>query len=210
VRTEDEQGALGNRVSGIFPMLPAWSMPMVERLQAVVQEMETIKENQEAQALTLMNETSLSVPAALMAPTLLVGTAMDPTRLAARFPGPVIPKLAGRPPLYGFNFTCTNVPGVQVPLYVAGHKMEYMLGILMLTGNLGFGVAVTSYNQQMLFSCISETRLMPDIDAMSDAIGAAFEELLGAAREKNGAPSEPVKVEERRSSQASSGEAAAG
>jgi hypothetical protein len=62
----------------------------------------------------------------------------------------------------------------------------------------------------MLFSFISETRLMPDIDAMSDAIGAAFEELLSAAREKNGAPAEPVKVEERRSSQGSSGEAAAG
>jgi hypothetical protein len=62
----------------------------------------------------------------------------------------------------------------------------------------------------MLFSYISETRLMPDIDVMSDAVGAAFDELLGAAREKNGAPAEPVKVETRRPEQTSSGGAAAG
>ena len=144
VRTEDEQGALGNRVSGIFPMLPAWSMDVLERLQAVCVETGKIKESEEAQALTLMNETSISTPAVVMAPTLLVNTPFDPTALAARFPAPVLPRLGPRPPYFGFNFTCTNVPGVQVPQYLAGHQIETMMGLLMLSGSLGYGVAVGS------------------------------------------------------------------
>jgi len=190
VRTEDEQGALGNRVSGIFPMLPAWSMNVLERLKVVCLETDQIKQNEEAQALTLMNETSPSVPAMVMAPALLVGTPFDPTAMAARFPAPLIPKLGPRPPYFGFNFTCTNVPGVQVPQYLVGHSVEYMLGILMLSGSLGYGVAVGSYNQQMLFGYICESRLMPDIEIMSDAVEGAFEELLAEAREVNAPPAD--------------------
>ncbi|MEM8767923.1 MAG: wax ester/triacylglycerol synthase domain-containing protein [Pseudomonadota bacterium] len=196
VRTEDEQGALGNRVSGIFPTLPAWPMDAESRYSAVLAETNAIKENQEAQALTLMNESSMSMPAALMAPTLLVGTSFDPTAFAAQHPGPVLPKLGPRPPFFGFNFTCTNVPGVQVPLYIAGHKLEKFLGILMLGGPLGYGVAIVSYNQQMMFGMIAETRLMPDLENMVAAMEDAFAELLDAARAKNGpAATPPAEIE---------------
>ncbi|TNF88566.1 MAG: DUF1298 domain-containing protein, partial [Gammaproteobacteria bacterium] len=149
VRTEDEEGALGNRVSGIFPSLPSTPMRILERYHAVLAETEAIKRNEEAQALTLMNESTPSYPAALMAPTLLVGTDFDPTTFVAQHPGPVLPSFGQRPPYFGFNFTCTNVPGVQVPQYLAGHEMTSMLGILMLGGNLGYGLAVISYNQRM-------------------------------------------------------------
>jgi len=196
VRTEDEKGALGNRVSGIFPRLPAVPMLAVERYRSVLDEMNGIKKNELAQALTLMTETAPSAPAMLMAPTLLVGTSFDPTVPAARFPPPMLPKLGPRPPYFGFNFTCTNVPGVQVPMYIAGHRMETMLGVLMLTGSLGYGVAVGSYNQEMVFAMIGETRLMPDLDAMAAAVAEAYADLLAEARKVNG-PSdvEPVKIE---------------
>lgn len=203
VRTEDEKGALGNRVSGIFPMLPASPMNVLERYRAVLAEMEDIKTSELAQALTLATETAPSAPAMLMLPTLLVGTQFDPTALAARFPPPVAPKLGPRPPYFGVNFTCTNVPGVQVPLYIAGHRMETMLGILMLTGPLGYGVAVGSYNQEMIFAFIGESRLMPDLDDMSEAVQAAYRELLSEARAVNGPPSEPLRIERASGAQAS-------
>ena len=57
VRREDEHGALGNRVSGIFPIVSASPKPIVERLQKVRFEMEHIKQNREAQALELLRET---------------------------------------------------------------------------------------------------------------------------------------------------------
>lgn len=198
VRTEDEQGALGNRVSGIFPSLPSNPMQILERYHAVLAETEAIKRNEEAQALTLMNESTPSYPAAMMAPTLLVGTAFDPTSFAAQYPPPLLPSFGQRPPYFGFNFTCTNVPGVQVPLYIAGHRMETMLGVLMLGGPLGYGVAVGSYNQEMIFAMIAETRLMPDLENMAEGVEGAFLELLAEARKINAPPSDPVKIEPKR------------
>ena len=197
VRTEDEQGALGNRVSGIFPALPAWSMDMRERLRAVCEETERIKHNEEAQSLTLMNETSMSMPAVAMAPAMLVGTRFDPTVLAAQMPAPIAPKIGQRPPFFGFNFTCTNVPGVQVAQYLAGHEVSSMVAFLMLSGTLGYGVAVTSYNQQMIFNYISESRLLPDIEVMSEAVEEAFEELLAEARKINPPPVSEQKPEHK-------------
>ena len=166
-------------------MLPASPMEVRKRLEVVCEETNKIKQNEEAQALTLMNESSASVPPVAMAPMLLVGTAFDPTVLAARMPAPIMPKFGPRPPFFGFNFTCTNVPGVQVPQYIAGHEITSMLGILMLSGTLGYGVAVGSYNQQMLFSLICETRLMPDIEVMSGFVEDAFAELLSLSRNTN-------------------------
>lgn len=194
VRTEDEEGALGNRVSGIFPTLPASPMGILERYHAVLAETESIKRNQDAQGLTLMTESTPSYPAAFMAPTLLVGTPFDPTAMAAQHPGPVLQSFGPRPPYFGFNFTCTNVPGVQVPMYIAGHRMETMLGVLMLTGSLGYGVAVGSYNQEMIFALVGETRLMPDLGVMADAVEGAFVELLAEARKISGLPVDPKKV----------------
>lgn len=182
VRREDEGGSLGNRVSAMYPVLPAWPMAIKERLDLVIEETERLKANREPQALELMMESSPYVPPIAMAQTLLVGTPFDPTALAARFPPPVLPNPGLLPPLIGFNFTCTNVPGVQVPLYIAGHKVLHTFGTLMLSGNLGFGVAVLSYDQRLYFNFTSDQRLMPDVELMRSGVDDAFSELLELAR----------------------------
>lgn len=179
VRREDEHGALGNRVSGIFPIVSASPKDIVDRLAKVRYEMEHIKHNREAQALEMMAETVPSVPPMIMAPTLMVGSNLDPTRLAARFPAPVPPTFGlRRPPLLGFNFTCTNVPGVQVPQYIAGVEVKDMMAILMLGGTLGFGVAVLSYNQNLYFNFVCDPHVMPDLEIMVDSVDDAFDELM--------------------------------
>jgi len=183
VRTEGQQGALGNQVSAIFPMLPAWPMNPVTRLGAVCAEVERIKNEQEAQALTLLqNSMPEPWPVALVA-TQLVGTRLDPTALAARFPAPLLPAVGGwRPPNLGLNFVCTNVPGVQVPQYLCGHRVLDTIGVLVLSGNIGLGVTILSYNQALYFSFICEPRLLPDLQVITDAAEATYGELLSAAR----------------------------
>lgn len=190
VRREDERGALGNRVSGIFPVFDAEPMEITERLRKVRWETEHIKQNREAQAMELMMETLPSFPPATMAPTLLVGTAFDPTALAARFPLPVPPSFVPRMPMVGYNFTCTNIPGVQTQQYVAGHRILDSLALLMLSANIGFGIAVVSYNQNLYFNFVSDPRLLPDLDLMADGTVQAFEELLTAARSQTGSESQ--------------------
>jgi WS/DGAT/MGAT family acyltransferase len=193
VRTEDQKGALGNQVSAIFPMLPAWPMDATERMSAVIQEMERIKHDEEAQALTLVRESMLPIPPVGLALTQLVGTRFDPTALAARVPMPVLPSPGGfRPPNPGINFVCTNVPGVQVPQYMCGHEVTDTIGLLVLTGNVGFSVTILSYNKQLFFSFICEPRLLPDLELIAENAELAFGELLEAAMARSAAERAPT------------------
>ena len=183
VRTEDQKGALGNQVSGIFPMLPAWPMETLERLQVVITETERIKADEEAQALTQMQDSMPDLPPTAMAFTQLVGTAFDPTALAARVPMPIMPGSFPRPPNPGINFVCTNVPGVQVPQYFCGAELTDQIGLL--TGNTGFSVTILSYNKQLFFNFICEPRLLPDLDVLVGAADDVFQDLLDLAEQKN-------------------------
>ena len=186
VRTEDQKGALGNQVSAIFPRLPASPLNPLERLHLVIAETERIKREEEAQALTVSQESMPFLPPIGLAATQLVGTAMDPTALAARLPQPVMPALPGgiRPPNPGVNFVCTNVPGVQVPQYMCGLEVTDTVGLLVLTGNVGFSITILSYNKQLFFSFICEPRLLPDIEVIVDNADDVFGELLAAAQQK--------------------------
>jgi diacylglycerol O-acyltransferase / wax synthase len=182
VRTEDQAGALGNQVSAIFPMLPAWRMDALQRLTAVCTETDRIKHDQEAQALALLSQGDSPIWPMAMAPSQLVGTPWDPTALAARLPLPNPPSNGWRPPNIGYNFTCTNVPGVQVPQYLCGHKVTDTIGLLVLTGNVGFSVTILSYNKELFFNFICEPRLLPDLETIVSAADEVFGELCEAAR----------------------------
>lgn len=186
VRTEDERGALGNRVSGIFPVFDAEPMEITERLHKVRWETEQIKNNREAQAMQLLTQATPTVPPLAMAQTWLVGTAWDPSALLASFPLPVPPNFGPRLPMLGFNFTCTNVPGVQTTQYLAGRRILDNLGVLMLSGTLGYGIVITSYNQNIYFNFICDPRLMPDLELMATGVDDTFGELLAATQPKSG------------------------
>jgi WS/DGAT/MGAT family acyltransferase len=183
VRTENQQGALGNQVSAIFPVLPAWPMLPTQRLTAVCAETTRIKANQEAQALTLLQESAPEMWPIGMWPTQLTGTPLDPSVWAAKMPLPVMPP-GMRPPNMGYNFICTNVPGAQVPQYLCGHLVTDQVGLLILTGNVGFSVTILSYNQMLFFGFISDPRLMPDVDKVAVSAAQTFTDLLQNAREK--------------------------
>lgn len=183
VRTESQEGALGNQVSAIFPVLPAWPMEADQRLAVVTAETNRIKMNQEAQALTLMQENAPEPWPVALWPAQLVGTQYDPTAFAARFPMPMLPK-GFRPPNIGYNFTCTNVPGAQVPQYLCGHLVTDQIGLLVLTGNVGFSVTILSYNKTLFFGFISEPRLMPDVERIAETSAETFNHLLAKARER--------------------------
>lgn len=189
VRTEDGKGALGNQVSAIFPRLPAGPLDPQERLHVVIAETQRIKREEEAQAMTVMQETMPHVPPLAMVATQLIGSAMDPTAMAARISAPVMPKMSGmpRPPNTGYNFTCTNVPGVQVPQYMCGLEVTDTIGLLVLNGNIGFSATILSYNKQLFFSFICEPRLLPDLDVIVQNADEVFGELLLAAQNKSAA-----------------------
>ncbi|MFT6750381.1 MAG: diacylglycerol O-acyltransferase [Candidatus Azotimanducaceae bacterium] len=186
VRTESQQGALGNQVSAIFPLLPTEPMDCLQRLNVVIAETERIKRDEEAQAMTVLQESMPTLPPLGMIASQLVGTNFDPTAVAARMPLPPVPSIGGyRPPNLGYNFTCTNVPGVQVPQYMCGHEVTDTVGLLVLNGNVGFSITILSYNKKLFFNFICEPRLLPDLELIVQGADDVFQELMSAAQQKN-------------------------
>jgi hypothetical protein len=164
VRRDHENGALGNRVSMMFPELPAVPMDSVARLKLVTAETQRIKEAGEPQALERLMSNGEGISPAIVATLARIATAaMDTAVLLQR----ILPSLTRRlaQPM-GINFVATNVPGSQVPLYLTGHRMVDYVGLLPLGANLGFGVPIISYNQNLYFTMMAEPNLMPDPDRM--------------------------------------------
>ena len=48
---------------------------------------------------------------------------------------------------------------------------------------MGFGVVISSYNQNIYFNFMCDRRLMPDLERMAAGINDAFNELLTAAKQ---------------------------
>src|SRR3546814_4671029 len=92
----------------------------------------------------LMTDLSQHIPGATMA---AVARILTSERFAVR----------------GTNLFISNVPGAQVPLYLAGARLVQQFGAAPLANNLGLFVATPSYNGRIAFSLISERAIMPDI-----------------------------------------------
>lgn len=178
VRHKEEQSALGNRVSMMFPALPAEPTDVVERLKLVNQETERIKAAGYAQALERLMALGDMVPPALIGPAARAGTlSLDAASMLFRVSG-YKPRPNGfLMPAMGMNFIATNVPGVLVPQYVLGHKCRHQIPLVPLGANLGYGVAILSYNQAMYFGLSADPNLIPDVALMKFFVDEAFGEL---------------------------------
>jgi WS/DGAT/MGAT family acyltransferase len=180
VRREDEHGALGNRVSMMFVECPSTPMAVEQRLASVARETSKSKGAGEAGALDLLVEAGDWLPPAVIgAASVLTTGALDAAvRLTEAMPG--ISRMFTLP-APGINFIATNVPGAQVPLYLAGRRMSAMIGCVPLAANLGYSVAIVAYNQELVFGLMAEPSLMPDIQRMRSYAAEVFEELMTAA-----------------------------
>jgi len=131
-------------------------------------------------AFNFNDESQLPVPAASMMSTLGVGTPYDPTALLAQNPAPVLPSAGFRPVQSGFNFTVTNVPGPTWTQYLAGYRVEAIYGTLMLSGNLGLGVSVGSFDGKLVLGFTADPRLA-DVEKFKRYVSEAFDETMDLA-----------------------------
>jgi len=191
VRHKEERSSLGNRVSMIFPTVPAAPMDIVERLKLINEETERIKAAGLAQAVDAMMQLGDAIPPSMIGPAARAATTMmDVAGWVAKWtdwkPRPDGFAL----PAFGVNFIATNVPGVQVPQYVNGHVCLDMVPLVPLGATLGYGVAIFSYYRSLYFGMIAEPRVMPDVALMKAFVDDAFAELkrrcVGHSAEKAG------------------------
>ncbi len=150
-------GTMENKVSAMFAELPVGIEDPAARLRAITLQMEGLKESKEAVAGEAL--TSLSG----FAPPMLLALGM---RLATR--------VAQR----NVNTVTTNVPGPQLPLYVAGRKMVRAYPYVPLAGQVRIGVAIFSYDGQVNFGITGDLDTTADLDVLRHGIEQGMTELL--------------------------------
>jgi WS/DGAT/MGAT family acyltransferase len=158
VRSEDERGALGNRVTQLTAALPVELAQPPARLAAVRRTLAGLKESRQAlggEVLTAISEWTV--------PNLLVQAA----RLASR----------ARP----YNLVVTNVPGPQIPLYFQGALMQTAYPVVPLFENLALVVGLFSYNGGLFWGINGDWEQLPDLHDFVLALEHAFAELQQAA-----------------------------
>ena len=158
VRTEDERGHLGNRVTELVAALPVHIADPVARLDAVRRTMGNLKESKQA-----LGGEVLTAIAEWTVPNLLV----QAVRLGQR----------ARP----FNLIVTNVPGPQIPLYFLGCPMRTTYPVVPLFHNLCLVVGLFSYDGGLYWGLNADWEQVPDLHDFAVAIQESFEELEARA-----------------------------
>lgn len=159
VRREDEQGALGNRVSMLLVEVPVGVRDPVERLKIINARTTSLKERNVADGINVFSEMSADVPPMIQA---FMGTLPTPPNTLA-------------------NMVCTNVPGPMIPLFTVGHRLVAHYPMVPLGWEMGVGCGVTSYNQKLYFGLMADANSAPDITRMKEFLDQAYVELRSAA-----------------------------
>ncbi|HMR71818.1 MAG TPA: WS/DGAT domain-containing protein, partial [Rubrivivax sp.] len=91
------------------------------------------------------------------------------------------------PPLA--NVVVSNIPGPRVPLYAAGARMQCYWPMSIVEHGLGLNITVMSYAGSMGFGFTTARAAVPDAEALTRALAAAFDELVARS-----APRRPRKA----------------
>ncbi|HEX6714115.1 MAG TPA: wax ester/triacylglycerol synthase family O-acyltransferase [Thermoleophilaceae bacterium] len=158
VRSDLEQGALGNRVAAIMAPLPVWCENPAVRLDVVQDAMRNLKSSGQAVGAEVLTRIGGFAPPTIMA---------QATRIGAR--------------QRAFNLVVTNVPGPQFPLYVQGKEMLDVFPMVPLALNQRLGIALMSYNGAINFGLIGDYDTMPDLEDVARHLAESLEELAEAA-----------------------------
>jgi hypothetical protein len=97
-------------------------------------------------------------------------------------------------PVLLFNMVCTNVPGPMIPLYANGRELLTYYPHVPCGSDVGIGVAISSYNQNLYFGITYDAQAAPDGELFRDFLVECYEELRASA----GVPAIAVKPALRR------------
>ncbi len=156
LRQKDQRGALGNLISILPVEIPLETESLPYRFGYVHQTTALMKEAKLAEGLMMFGALYGMIPAPLQS---ILGQ-------IAELPFPP------------FNMVATNVPGPQVPLYLAGKKMLIQYPYVPIGYGLGLGCAIFSYNQNLYFGLSSDAQAMPDVEKFKEILDEVFADLM--------------------------------
>jgi WS/DGAT/MGAT family acyltransferase len=163
IRDAAKRLELGNEITSLFVELPVAIPDPIRRYTAQVEQAETLKSGSQATGSRALIDLSGHAPPILHT---FLARALYSTRL--------------------FNVTITNVPGPQIPLYAFGSRMRAIWPIVPLAAEHALGLAVFSYDGRLFFCYNGDPESVAELDWLAETTGAAIDELLAAARQKDG------------------------
>jgi diacylglycerol O-acyltransferase / wax synthase len=153
IRTEEQKGTHGNRVSAVITSLPTHLADPAARLAAVHEGMRVAKEQHNAMPADLLTDIAeFSMPA----------LANQANRLATRL------RLLERVP--PFNLIISNVPGPNVDLYLAGARLDGIYPLSAIADGQGLNLTVLGSNGKLNFGALADRDLVPDVDLIIEAL----------------------------------------
>jgi diacylglycerol O-acyltransferase / wax synthase len=158
VRTQDERGALGNRVSAWIVPMPLDERDPQKRLERIRETTAQLKETKQAMGAEVLAQVGEWTPSTILG-------------LASRMATRALP----------FNLVVTNVPGPQVPLYMLGARMRDNYGFVPLTDGLCLGIVLFSYAGILCWGFTCDWDLLPDLHDFVLDIEESFKGLQKAA-----------------------------
>jgi diacylglycerol O-acyltransferase len=168
IRTVDEHGELGNKLTAMRGPLPVGLADPVGRLRVISTAMDDLKASKQplgAEAIWGLNDWFRDfAPPVLLGPTAAINFS---TRL--------------------FNLLVTNFPGPQIPFYVLGRELTAIHPIGFLARRHGLAIAILSYNGRVSFGLLADPDSVPGVDRLAAHLGAAVAE-LGAAATRAASP----------------------
>jgi diacylglycerol O-acyltransferase / wax synthase len=161
VRDKGAKGQIGNHVSVMTAELPTHLADPQERLVFMRESMHDAKRHFEAVPATILQDLSHMIPTAL-------------SGLAARG----LFRLATVPGVL-FNLFVSNVPGPQVPLYIAGAKVEGIYPVSAVTDwTGGLNITLFSYEGDLDFGLVACREMVPDVWNLIGYLQEALAELV--------------------------------
>jgi diacylglycerol O-acyltransferase len=170
VRTDRQQGTYGNRILLMTAPLYTNEADPVRRLHRTHEALLEVKERHRALPAELLQDAHQFIPPALFSRAARLTFSLASGR--------------GRP---AWNLVVSNVPGPQVPLYLAGARLEANYPISVITDGMGLNITVMSYCGKLDFGIVADREQMPDLWSLMGWLREALEELKPARRTGSGA-----------------------
>jgi diacylglycerol O-acyltransferase / wax synthase len=156
VRTAEQRGTFGNRVSAMFVPIPTDTDDPQQALLRAHQTMSIAKERFSAMPADILQDLSQFVPPAVLARA---------SRVSAQ--------LGGIQRLRPLNVVISNVPGPREPLYMAGAQLEAQYPVSVITDGVGLNITCLSYRDHIDFGIVADREQMDDAWPLMAAIERA-------------------------------------
>jgi diacylglycerol O-acyltransferase / wax synthase len=167
VRTDEQMGTFGNRVSMMIVPIATDEADPKRRLKRTHELLRGAKSRHQAVPANLLTDATSFIPPAVAS-------------LAARTTMEVMGRT--RPPV---NLVISNVPGPRTPLFMAGAKLEAHYPVSVVVDGVGLNITVMSYLDHLDFGIVADRDQVDDVWTLMDRLAHSLQELTEAVLGKS-------------------------